>query len=386
MSRNVFAALALIGCAGSQTTEVEAPPPAPVEAPAPAPTVSPVPEGFHTLTPTLIVSDLPAAVAFYEKALGATSQYLMDGPDGKPMHAEIKLGDAVVMLEPEAPERGQKAPTTLNGTNGSLHVYVEDVDAVQKAAIEAGAKETMPDADMWWGDRFAEVVDPYGHRWSLGTHIEDVPSDVMKTRAEAAIAAMTAGKEYTWEKGAAAASYKPEGYQTVTPSLVVKGGTDAVDFYSKALGGEVVSSVPLPDGGLMHAELKVGDSMLMLGGAMPQMDDYSKAAVDLGGSPVQVMMYVPDTDAALSGATAAGATQVMAAKDMFWGDRYASVTDPSGTVWAVATHIEDVPPEQIKERMLKQLGAPEGAEAPDGAAPAEDAEEGEGDGDEGAED
>jgi PhnB protein len=380
--RALIAALA-VACAGTQAPETEQP--APEVAPEPAaPTVDPVPEGFHNVTPSLVVTDLPGAVEFYQKAIGAEHVYTHDGPDGKPMHAEIKVGDSIVMLSAENPDQNQKAPTTLKGSNGSLHVYVEDVDAVHKAAIEAGAKEWMPVADMWWGDRFSEVLDPFGHRWSLGTHQEDVPPEAMKERADAATAAMAAGKEYTWEKGAAAASYKPDSYFTVTPSLVVKGGQEAVDFYTKALGAEVVTSMVTPDGNLMHAEVKIGDSMVMLSGQMPaegpmkEHAEYAKAPADLGGAPVQLMVYVPDTDAALATAVGAGAAKVSDPQDMFWGDRYALVTDPSGTPWGIATHIEDVPPDQMKDRMMKQLGGAAPAEGAEGAEAAEGAEGAEG--------
>lgn len=371
MKRTLFAALAL-GCGASQTPPPE-PAPAAVE---PAPVVvevDPIPEGFHTLTPSLVVDDVAAAVTWYTTTLGAEHLYTMDGPDGKAMHAEIKVGDSIVMLSPEDPEHDQKSPKTLKATNGSLHVYVADVDATFKAAVAAGATSMMAVEDMWWGDRFGEVKDPFGHLWSLGTRKEEVPADVMKTRAEAAVAAMKTGKKYTWERAAPATNFKPEGYFTVTPSIVVKGGPEVLDFYKAALDAVVVTSTLAPDGSLLHAELKIGDSMMMMSSEMPpqkgpmaEMAAYAKAPVTLGGAPVQLMVYVPDVDASVTKAIAGGAAMVMEVDDMFWGDRYALATDPSGTPFGIATHIEDVPPEAMKERMMKQM-AEMGAE---GAPPA----------------
>lgn len=378
--------LFLAACAGTQTPDPEAVTDAaanvaPEPAPEVAPAVDPVPEGFHTLTPVLIVDDIPGAVEFYTKALGAEHRYTTNGPDGKPMIAQIKIGDSIVMLSPENEERRQRSPRAMEGSNGSLHVYVEDVDAVFAGAVEAGATERMALADMWWGDRFGELLDPFGHRWSLATHQEKVAPEVMKERAEAYSTAMAEGKEYTWEKGEAAASYKPDGYWTVTPALVVAGGPEAADFYKDALGGEILTAMPMPEGGLMHAELKIGDSMLMMSGEMPadgpmgELAAHAKTAASLGGASVQVMVYTPDTDAALAKATGAGAKQVVEAMDMFWGDRYGVVLDPSGTPWAVATHIKDVKPEEMKAAMMEQMGAKAHAEGE--AAEGEAAKEGE---------
>ncbi|HHO53325.1 MAG TPA: VOC family protein, partial [Deltaproteobacteria bacterium] len=167
--------LLLAACAGTQTPDPEAitdgaADATPEPAPEVAPSVDPVPEGFHTLTPVLIVDDIEGAVEYYTKALGAEHRYTTDGPDGEPLIAQIKIGDSVVMLSPENEERRQRSPKTMEGSNGSLHVYVSDVDATFAGAIEAGGTERIAVADVWWGDRFGELLDPFGHRWSLATH------------------------------------------------------------------------------------------------------------------------------------------------------------------------------------------------------------------------
>jgi PhnB protein len=155
--------------------------------------VKPIPDGYHTVTPSLVLKGAAQAIEFYKKAFGATEHFRMPGPDGKSlMHAELKIGDSIVMLADEQPERGCKAPTSVGASTGSLFLYVKDVDAAFKRAVEAGAKVMMPPADMFWGDRFGQVEDPFGHRWGLGTHKEDVPPDEIAKRQQQFFASMSA--------------------------------------------------------------------------------------------------------------------------------------------------------------------------------------------------
>jgi PhnB protein len=153
--------------------------------------VKPVPEGFHTLTPYLAIENAAEAIEYYKKAFGAEEKFRMDAPDGKIGHAEIQIGDSLVMLSDPFPQSSTKAPTELGATTGSVFMYVEDVDAVVKQAVDAGATVTMEVADQFWGDRFGTITDPFGHMWSIATHIEDVPPEEMAERAKAAMAAMS---------------------------------------------------------------------------------------------------------------------------------------------------------------------------------------------------
>ena len=152
--------------------------------------VNPIPEGYHTVTPFLTVDDAARAIEFYQRAFGATERGRMLGPDGKVAHAEIQIGDSVVMLSDPFPHSTVKPPTELGGTSVGVFVYVEEVDAVFHQAVDAGATVTMALEDMFWGDRFGSVTDPYGHHWSLATHVEDVPPEEMEERAKQAMAAM----------------------------------------------------------------------------------------------------------------------------------------------------------------------------------------------------
>ncbi|HEV8473386.1 MAG TPA: VOC family protein [Methylomirabilota bacterium] len=152
--------------------------------------VKPVPDGYHTLTPTLTVKNGAQAIDFYKRALGAEELMRMPGPDGSLMHAELKLGDSVFMLSDEQPGIGCRAPSAAAGPTGYLYVYVPDVDAAFKRATQAGAKVVMPLTDMFWGDRFGQVEDPYGHRWGLASHKEDVAPDEMARRQREFFASM----------------------------------------------------------------------------------------------------------------------------------------------------------------------------------------------------
>ena len=154
--------------------------------------VKPVPEGFHTITPHLVVREAEKAIAFYKKAFGATDRHggcIMKMPNGKIGHAELWIGDSPFMLADESPEWGCLSPLSKGGGSVGLHLYVADVDAAFKKAVAAGATVTMPVADMFWGDRYGKLKDPFGHEWSIGTHTEDVPPEDMKKRMEEAMSA-----------------------------------------------------------------------------------------------------------------------------------------------------------------------------------------------------
>src|SRR5215471_11396996 len=152
--------------------------------------VKPVPEGYHTLTPFLTVRDAARAIEFYKQAFGATERGVAKGPDGKVMHAEIKIGDSIIMMSDEFPEFGSLSPESVGNTSMGLHIYVEDVDNAFDRAVKAGAKVEMPVMDQFWGDRYGRLKDPFGHKWSIATHKKDMSSDEMKHAMDEAMAAM----------------------------------------------------------------------------------------------------------------------------------------------------------------------------------------------------
>lgn len=143
---------------------------------------SPIPAGYHSVTPYLIVSDGKKAIEFYKQAFGATEVLRLQSPDGKIGHAEVKIGDSHVMLADEFPEMGAKSPKSIGGTPVGLAVYVPDVDRVFAQAIAAGGKEERPVQDQFYGDRSGTLIDPFGHKWTIATHIEDVPQEEVERR------------------------------------------------------------------------------------------------------------------------------------------------------------------------------------------------------------
>jgi PhnB protein len=154
-----------------------------------------MPEGKHTVTPYLVVRGADKAIEFYIKAFGAKELNRNTGPDGKTiMHAEIKIGDSAILLTEEAPHWGTNSPQSLGGVAGSLYLYVPNVDASYKQAVDAGCESKMAPADMFWGDRFAKLQDPFGHEWSLATHIEDLDAEEIKTRQTKFFAQMASAK------------------------------------------------------------------------------------------------------------------------------------------------------------------------------------------------
>lgn len=150
--------------------------------------VKPIPDGYSTVTPYMICRDATSAIEFYKKAFGATELFRMPAPGGKIGHAEIKIGNSIIMMADEHPEMQAVSPQTLGGSPISLMLYVEDSDAVFAQAIAAGGKETRPLRDQFYGDRSGCIADPFGHQWTISTHKEDLTPEEIGRRHEALIA------------------------------------------------------------------------------------------------------------------------------------------------------------------------------------------------------
>ena len=149
--------------------------------------VKAIPDGMHSLTPHMVCRDAAAAIDFYGRAFGAIERFRLPAPNGKIVHACVQIGDSQLFLVDEMPEHGAHGPQTLKGTPVTIHLQVEDADATFARAMRAGAMVTMPLADMFWGDRYGQVVDPFGHHWSIATHLREVSREEM-------VAAMQAGR------------------------------------------------------------------------------------------------------------------------------------------------------------------------------------------------
>jgi uncharacterized glyoxalase superfamily protein PhnB len=157
--------------------------------------VRPIPEGFHSVTPHLVCAGAAAAIDFYKQAFGAVELGRLPFGDGRVAHAEIRIGDSRIMLADDFPEHGSNGPQTLKGTPVYIHLYVNDADAAWEQAIAAGAKPVMPLADMFWGDRYGQVEDPFGHRWSIATHQREVTLEQMQIDMQNMMAQGCAGEQ-----------------------------------------------------------------------------------------------------------------------------------------------------------------------------------------------
>ncbi|HEX6722384.1 MAG TPA: VOC family protein [Burkholderiaceae bacterium] len=146
----------------------------------PEPRVKPIPEGMHSLTPHIVCAGAAEAIEFYKKAFNAREEGRVPGPDGKIMHAMVRIGDSALMLVDEMPQWGALGPKSLKGSPVTIHLYVEDADATMAQAQKAGAKVTMPVDDAFWGDRYGQLEDPFGHRWSVATHKHDLTDEQIR--------------------------------------------------------------------------------------------------------------------------------------------------------------------------------------------------------------
>jgi uncharacterized glyoxalase superfamily protein PhnB len=149
-----------------------------------------VPTGFHTLTPHLTVRDADKALEFYKNALGAEVLQVARMPDGKVMHAGLRIGDSMLMLNEESPEYGALSPLSTGGTGVTIHIYTEDVDAAFNRTVSAGAQVKMPLMDQFWGDRYGMIADPFGHKWSIAAHTKDMSPEEMQRAQDEAMAKM----------------------------------------------------------------------------------------------------------------------------------------------------------------------------------------------------
>lgn len=149
--------------------------------------VAPIPPGYHTVTPYIVCRGAARAIDFYKRAFGAKERLRMNAPDGSVAHAEIQIGDSIVMLGDEMPQMGATAPETIGGTASGLFIYLKNVDQAHAMAVAAGAKTEMEPTDMFWGDRYCKLADPFGHKWSLASHIEDLSPKEMARRGQEAM-------------------------------------------------------------------------------------------------------------------------------------------------------------------------------------------------------
>jgi PhnB protein len=278
------------------------------------------PKPAPAATPYLCVRGAAAAIEFYRQAFDAVEIGRLTQPDGKIVHAEIEIAGALIMLADELPEYGFISPQALGGAPLKIHLFFEDVDALVQKAVAAGAKLARPVRDEFYGHREGQLLDPFGFTWIVSTQKEALTFAEIKRRFQVLIQ----------QPAPAAEERKPvrEGFGTLTPYVAVREVEALIEFVKQAFGAEGAILGTGSQGGY-HAEYRIGDSMLMMGG---------------GGNwqgpsrPMALHLYVPDADAAYGRALDAGASSLYAPMDQPYGDREAGVRDLAGNVWFIATH------------------------------------------------
>ena len=282
---------------------------------------------YHTATAYLAYRDAAAAIAFYKRAFGAKERLRLSEPSGKIGHAEIAIGDSVIMLSDEFPDYGVFSAETLGGSPVKMDLRVDDVDAVAKRAVAAGAKVVRPVEDQFYGYRSGQFADPFGYTWIISTRKEKVSAEEMQRRLD------EISKPETVEDKSGVRAV-PEGYRTVTPYLVAKDAPRLLEFVKQTFGATEHFRSTGSAGG-MHAEVQLGDSRMMIGGGGPE---YSwKGDAKLGAFHV----YVHDCDATYRRALEAGGTGVDEPVDQSYGERSATVRDAEGNHWYIATYKGD---------------------------------------------
>ena len=272
----------------------------------------------------MCIAGASAALDFYRDAFGAKELSRLVEPDGKIGHAEIEIGNIVLMIADEYPDYGVLSPKTIGGSPVRIHLYVPDVDAFAERAINAGATLVRPIQDQFYGDRSGQIADPFGYTWIVATHQKDVPPEEMQKEFDRFT------QEYSAKKSSEAYSVnedkmRRENRRAVTPYLTVHKPAELIDFVTEAFGAiEHFRATGSAAG--MHAEVSIGDSVVMIGGAE-----------HIEPKPTAIHLYMPDVDQAYERAIKAGAKSLMPVVDQPYGERSGGVEDVHGNRWYIAT-------------------------------------------------
>jgi len=286
------------------------------------------PEPQQTATAYLIVKGAARALEFYRQAFGAVETMRLTGPDEKIGHAEIRIGNTTIMLADEFPDHGAISAETLGGSPVKLHLNVSDVDAVAAQAIAAGAQVLRPVEDQFYGERSGQFADPFGYTWILSTHKETLTPEEIHRRFENLTKnePAPATDEPKW---VLPVPYMRKDFHTLTSYLLTTNASQLIDFFKAGFGAQEIFRVKrAPGNSVMHAELRMGDSILEL----------SDGSGEFPPRAVWNIFYVDDADSVYAAAIRAGATAVRPPADQPWGDRTGVLKDPSGNIWEITTH------------------------------------------------
>jgi len=271
-------------------------------------------------TPRLTFKDVAKAIEFYQKALEATETWRFN-VEGKVGHAEIKIGDSPIMMSEEWPDGGRLSAETLGSSPVELRIQVDDVDSYAARAVAAGMRVSRPIRDQFYGTREGHLVDPFGYTWNILTIKEELSPEEVYRRFDA----------MRPQTSKPAVLPIPRGFRTVTPYMIAVDGPALLEFAKQAFGAEETFRAVGPAGGL-HGEVRIGDSMIMMGGGIPGREFRGTANTHA------LHLYVPDCDAVYERALRAGATSIDEPRDQEYGERSGGVKDPAGNLWYIATH------------------------------------------------
>lgn len=290
------------------------------------------PQARQTATAFLIMNDAARAIEFYKRAFGAVETMRLTGPGDKIGHAEIRIGNSTIMLADEFPDYGALSAQTIGGSPVKIHLQVDDVDAMAARALAAGAKVLRPVQDQFYGERSGQFTDPFGYTWMISTQTEQLTAEEIESRFAALqqpSSAPSAAVPNEEPKRTLPVPYIRKGFRTLTPYLLATGAAKLIEFFKAGFGAQEIFRVNRPpDNSVMHAELRLGDSMLEL----------SDGSEEFPPRAVWNIFYVNDADAVCASAIRAGATAIRPPADQPWGDRTGVLRDPSGNVWEVTTH------------------------------------------------
>jgi len=269
----------------------------------------------------LAVHNAAAALDFYKRAFAAEEKMRLADAGGKIGHAEITIAGSTIMLSDEFPTYGSVSPKTLGGSPAKIHLYVPDVDSFARRAVSAGAMVVRPIEDQFYGDRSGQLGDPFGYTWIVSTRQQDLSEQEIQRRFdEMALTQRTSTR----------ANAIRQGFHTLTPYIVVQDAPGLIDFLTQVFGAEQTFRTTGSAGGV-HAEVRLGDSMMMIGGGSPEFSWRGDS------QPTALHVYVEDTDATYQRALAAGGTSISLPTDQPYGERGASVQDRFGNHWYIAT-------------------------------------------------
>ena len=286
------------------------------------------PQARQTATAYLIVNGAARALEFYKQAFGALETMRLNGPGDRIGHAEIRIGNTIIMLADEFPDHGALSAQTIGGSPVSIHLQVDDVDAMAARAIAAGAKVLRPVQDQFYGERSGQFADPFGYTWVISTQTEKLTAEEIERRF-AALQQPSPAPTAEEPKWTLPVPYIRKGFRTLTPYLLVPGAANLINFYKQAFGAEEIFRVARPGSDLiMHAEVRIAGSMVELADATAEFKPRASTNI----------LYVPDVDTAFQRALDAGATSLSAPMNQPYGDRQGTVKDPGGNSWHITSH------------------------------------------------